>query len=43
MTDDLEIAFYNTFIQEPDSSLKFDEYKLRLKYDDFKSDNEWAP
>ena len=43
MTDDLEVAFYNTFIQAPDNSLKFDEYKLRLKYDVFKSDNEWAP
>ena len=43
MTDDLEVAFYNTFIQEPDGNLKFDEYKLRLKYDIFKSDNEWAP
>ena len=43
MTDDLEVAFYNTFIQTPDNSLKFDEYKLRLKYDIFKSDNEWAP
>ena len=43
MSDDLEIAFYNTFIQEPGENLKFDEYKLRFKYNVIDSPNEWIP
>ena len=43
MTDDLEIAFYNTFIQEPGGNLKFDEYKLRFKYNVTDNPNEWVP
>ena len=43
MTDDLEVAFYNTFIQSPSGSLEFDQYKLRFKYNIFKKHNNWTP
>ena len=43
MSDDLEIAFYNTFIQEPNGSLKFDEYKMRFKYNVVDNPSEWTP
>ena len=44
MTDNLEMAFYNTLIQEPNGSLKFDEYKMRLKTNLFNNNtSDWVP
>ena len=43
MTDNLEVSFYNTFIQEPNLSLKFDQYKLRFKYKIFDDNIMWRP
>jgi len=43
MTSNLEVSFYNTFIQKPGESLKFDLYKLRFKYKIFEDERMWMP
>ena len=43
MTENMEVAFYSTFLQTPEDGLKFDAYKLRFKYNIFQKQNTWTP
>ena len=43
MTEDFEVAFYNTFIQKPNEGIEFDQYKLRFKYKVFDDKVKWTP
>jgi len=51
MSEFLEVAFYNTFKEKPilvndifvSRNFEYDEYKIRLKYKVFKSENPWTP